>query len=325
MQDAFWNNNFQQDHTGNLTSLIDDLNHLLHQNTATHHVLGQSDSLTSLHQLIHEIQVITGIPQVNVISNQTVDLNQLLQNLTHCLDLSGMPHTSGMSDLHQAIAHLKASITPDVLSDAHTSLSNPTVNTDLTGTGRSLHPASNGLGIVSEEFQLKVSLELDAVWKNNNLTLSPVGLEAKGSFDLHTRSASYSFQDLDDQNSLQNIVASLTRTTIATTLHSPHTAQVMQSCDGAIDPDSDNSIRILGNGAVFWRRGGQICWVDGHEFWNSAGHFGRLGSNLKVFDKNDNYIGYVTPNGCAYTPDGRLFARGGTAIWAAGVLLCNTR
>ena len=150
----------------------------------------------------------------------------------------------------------------------------------------------------------------------NNLTLSHVELEVKGSFDLHTSSANYS---------LQNIVASLNPTTIATTLYSPHTSQVMQSCDGVIDLDSDNSIRILGNGAVFWRRGGQICWVDGHEFWNSAGHFGRLGSNLKVFDKNDNYIGYVTPNGCAYTPDGWLVAHGGTAIWAAGVLLCNTR
>ena len=77
----------------------------------------------------------------------------------------------------------------------------------------------------------------------------------------------------------------------------------------------------------FWHGSGmgQAGTVKSHKYYDNSGYYiGKLGSDLKVYDKNGRQVGYVTPGGCAYTTDGQLFAKGNSVRWAAATLAFNT-
>lgn len=92
-----------------------------------------------------------------------------------------------------------------------------------------------------------------------------------------------------------------------------------------VEKSDSNSVHIYSDGDVYWESGGKAGHIDGHKFYNYGDHYiGRLGADMKVYDAHDKCIGSVDPEGRAYTSDGTVFAKGGTARWAAAVLVFNT-
>lgn len=91
-----------------------------------------------------------------------------------------------------------------------------------------------------------------------------------------------------------------------------------------------NSVHIYSDGDVYWdeRSRGKAGHIEGQKFYNDGyygdHYIGSLGADLKVYDANDKCLGWVDASGHAYTKDGTLFASGGTALWAAAVLVYNT-
>lgn len=108
--------------------------------------------------------------------------------------------------------------------------------------------------------------------------------------------------------------------------HLVNEAQILNYTDsGAITPDDVKSIEFIGD-KVWWHGSGwgQAGTVAGHKFYRGDEYIGRLGADLNVYNADGHKIGYVTPSGQAYSPNGRLFATGGTARWAAATLVFNT-
>lgn len=113
---------------------------------------------------------------------------------------------------------------------------------------------------------------------------------------------------------------------LGATNYSEHTPVMMKYTEsGAITPEDPKAIELIGND-VWWKGygWGHAGTIAGHQFYRGSDCIGRLGANLKVYDSGGHYIGYVTPKGDAYTPNGRLFATGGTVRWAAATLVFNT-
>ncbi|KOR33801.1 MULTISPECIES: hypothetical protein [Planktothricoides] len=94
---------------------------------------------------------------------------------------------------------------------------------------------------------------------------------------------------------------------------------------GAITEQDDNAVYFDGNN-VWWHGTGwgKAGTVDGHKYYRGDKYIGRLGADLNVYNSDGNKIGYVTPSGCAYSTNGKLFATGSTVRWAAATLVFNT-
>lgn len=86
-----------------------------------------------------------------------------------------------------------------------------------------------------------------------------------------------------------------------------------------------NSVHIHSDGDVRWESGEKAGHIEGQKFYNYGDHYiGRLGADMKVYDAHDKCVGWVDPEGRAYSLDGAVFAKGGTARWAAAMLVFNT-
>ncbi|XWK87993.1 MAG: hypothetical protein U7127_28040 [Phormidium sp.] len=93
----------------------------------------------------------------------------------------------------------------------------------------------------------------------------------------------------------------------------------------SIGTSDRNSVHIYSDGDVYWESGGKAGHIEGQKFYNYGDHYiGRLGADMKIYDAHDKCVGWVDPEGRAYTLDGTVFAKGGTARWAAAVLAFNT-
>ncbi len=106
-----------------------------------------------------------------------------------------------------------------------------------------------------------------------------------------------------------------------------HQPQHLMSTDNYhISKDDKNSVKIYNDGDVYWQSGGgKAGHIDGNNFYNNGNHYiGKLGGDMKVYNAHDKCVGWVDAHGRAYTTSGVLFAEGGTARWAAAVLVYNT-
>lgn len=278
-----------------LHALSIDLNLSRHASHSTNsgHV---EDVLRDLHRIdgTHQHNDHTnGLHQWSQNLNQSIDPlhdTHLLKHQSHAglSEVNHSPHQEQLTSPAQGHSNLASASTPlDLLSTTHSfgMLASPTGNLEES---------------LSLELQQRVGFELNTGLGTQTITTHSVVPPNESTGSAHSEPV---------------------------VLHSLSHAQVMQSCSGAITPDSRRAIEFGGFGYIYWHdRPYRIGQVDGHRFLDvGGGYFGCLSTNLKVFDKDDKYIGYVTPNGCAYTPDGQLFAKGGTPLWAAATLLYNLR
>jgi hypothetical protein len=237
-------------------------------------------------------------------------------------------HTNG---LHQWAQNLNQAIDP--LHDTHPSKPQPHVGLNEANHFPQQTPLISPTHEHSKSASSTTPLDLLSSTHSFDMPASPIDnlgesliveLQQKSSFELNTGLGS---QDISDHSVVSPNWGTGSIHSEPVILHSSPHAQVMQACSGAITTDSRRGVDIDNYGLIFWHKSGSMIGkVDGHNFYDYYQHYnGRLSTSLKVYDKNDNYIGYVTPSGCAYTPDGQLFAQGGTPLWAAATLLYNLR
>jgi hypothetical protein len=164
--------------------------------------------------------------------------------------------------------------------------------------------------------------------RDYNLTdtsISPQELTTDPFINLDQNLDSTHLSNLTDHPSLEHF-SSHSHAEISSAYPRENHPQTLNYTDsGAITPDDDNSVDLIGDKVWFHKYGtGQIGTVDGHKFYRGGDYMGRLGADLNVYDADGHKIGYVTPSGRAYTTNGKLFATGGTARWAAATLVFNT-
>jgi hypothetical protein len=294
-----WNPDSPQNNSPSVEELL----HALSIDLNPVHHADHSQNSGHVEDLLRDLHRVSGTDQHNDHAN---GLHQWLQNLNPAIDPLHDTHLPK----HQPHAELSEANHPP----HHAQLTSPVYGNS------NFASASTPLGLPDATHSFSMSASPTS---NLGDSLS-IELQQKGGFELNT---GLGFQDISAHSAVAPNESTGSVHSEPVTLHSPSHAQVMQSCGGAITPDSRRSVDINSGGWIYWHdRPYIIGQVDGHKFYDSSqGYEGHLSTSLKVYDKHDNYIGYVTPNGCAYTPDGQLFARGGTPLWAAATLLYNLR
>jgi hypothetical protein len=114
-------------------------------------------------------------------------------------------------------------------------------------------------------------------------------------------------------------------------LHHPIGAQVMHCSGGALDSDSRNYTyvdRSHGNYVYTNAGSSSIGYAEGNKLYGynayGSNHYeGCLGSDLRVYNSSDKCIGYVTPSGCGYLPNGTLYVQASTPLNAAFTIIHN--
>jgi len=300
MHSTPWNPDLPQDNSPSVEELL----HALSIDLLPVHHASYSANSGHVEDLLRDLHRIDGTHQHN---DHTNGLHQWSQNLNQAIDplhdthLPKLQSHAGLSEVNHS-PHQEQLTLP---AHGYSNLASASTPLDLLSTTHSFGiPASptDNLGeFLSLELQQRIGFELNPGLGTQIITTHSVVPPNESTGSAHSEPVA---------------------------LHSPPHAQVMQSCSGAITPDSRRGVDIDNYGLIYWHdnRGGIIGKVDGHNFYDSSYYYnGRISTSLKVYDEKDNYIGYVTPNGCAYTPDGQLFARGGTPLWAAATLLYNLR
>jgi hypothetical protein len=112
-------------------------------------------------------------------------------------------------------------------------------------------------------------------------------------------------------------------------LNHPVAPQVM-NCSGALDSDSKNYAYVAPDGYVYTNRSNYtpVGYSSGQKLYirNPSGpdaYDGYFGSDMRVYDSKDHCIGYVTPSGCGYLPNGQLYVQASKPLNAAFTMLYN--